>query len=192
MQHKLIVITGATGTGKTTVSAYLTKRYGVARVMTHTTRPRRPGEVDGVDYYFETPESFAANHYIEHVTYAGYQYGSSHESLDRAWAKTPFVSIVLDTKGACTYADELGEQIAVLYLTIDDPTILKQRLLDRGDPLPMVQKRLASPEYRRDLALPKALTPLATVIHNDDWTQAQHQIDAFMARLQAAALVNRD
>ncbi len=129
MQHKLIVITGATGTGKTTVSSYLKRHYGVNRVMTHTTRPQRPGEIDGVDYYFETPASFAAKHYIEHVTYAGYEYGSSFESLNQAWAQADFVSIVLDTKGALTYARQLGDKIAVLYLTIEDPSILRQRCL---------------------------------------------------------------
>ncbi|WP_203624086.1 MULTISPECIES: guanylate kinase [unclassified Lacticaseibacillus] len=188
MQRKLIVITGATGTGKTTVSSYLKKHYGVDRVMTHTTRPRRPGEVDGVDYFFETPESFAANHYIEHVTYAGYEYGSSYESLNRAWTHGDFVSIVLDTKGALTYARQLGNRLAVLYLTIEDPSILRRRLLSRGDPEEMVAKRLASPEYKRDLQLPAGLTDVATVIKNDDWQQACRQIDAFMQQLTQAAV----
>jgi guanylate kinase len=60
--HKLIVITGATGTGKTTVSGYLRDNYRIHRVMTHTTRPARTGEKNGVDYYFETPASFATKH----------------------------------------------------------------------------------------------------------------------------------
>lgn len=187
MQHKLIVITGATGTGKTTVSSYLQQHYEVPRVMTHTTRPQRPGEIDGVDYYFETPASFATNHYIEHVTYAGYEYGSSYESLNQAWAQADFVSIVLDTKGALTYAKALGDQIAVLFLTIEDPSILKQRLLDRGDPQEMIVKRLASAEYKRDLQLPAKLANVATVIKNDDWPQACRQIDAFMTALTRAA-----
>ena len=88
--HKLIVITGATGTGKTTVSGYLRDNYRIHRVMTHTTRPARTGEKNGVDYYFETPASFATKHFIEKVTYAGYEYGSSHESLEKNWTKHPF------------------------------------------------------------------------------------------------------
>ncbi len=182
-QQKLIVITGATGTGKTTVSRYLREHYHIERVMTHTTRPKRPGEVDGVDYFFETPASFAAKHYIEHVTYAGYQYGSSYESLNAAWRHANFVSIVLDTAGAITYADQLGAKIAVLYLTIEDPSILRARLLHRGDDPAMVEARLASPEYKRDLQLPTALRPYAHVIVNDDWTAAAKQIDAFLKSL---------
>ncbi|KRM72193.1 AAA family ATPase [Lacticaseibacillus brantae] len=185
--HKLIIITGATGTGKTTVSRYLTENYHIKRVMTHTTRPMRVGEENGVDYYFETPESFATKHYIEAVTYAGYQYGSSHESLNKAWAKAPFVSIVLDTAGAITYARNIPSDIVVLYLTIDDPNVLRQRLLGRGDEPKMVEARLQSPEYTRDLSLPDELKPFATVINNDSWPAAQVQIDAFMKHLALKA-----
>ena len=181
--HKLIVITGATGTGKTTVSAYLRDNYRIHRVMTHTTRPPRTGEQNGVDYYFETPASFATKHFIEKVTYAGYEYGSSHESLEKNWAKHPFLSIVLDTKGAITYVRELPKEVVVLFLTIDDPTVLKDRLLGRGDEPNMVAARLKSPEYKRDLTLPDGLKPFATVIKNDRWDEARQQIDRFMKDL---------
>ena len=181
--HKLIVITGATGTGKTTVSAYLRDNYRIHRVMTHTTRPPRTGEQNGVDYYFETPASFATKHFIEKVTYAGYEYGSSHESLEKNWAKHPFLSIVLDTKGAITYVRELPKEVVVLFLTIDDPTVLKDRLLGRGDEPNMVAARLKSPEYKRDLTLPDERKPFATVIKNDRWDEARQQIDRFMKDL---------
>jgi len=181
--HKLIIITGATGTGKTTVSQYLTENYHIKRVMTHTTRPKRVGEVNGVDYYFETPASFATKHYIEDVTYAGYQYGSSHESLDKAWKKAPFVSIVLDTAGAITYAHNIPDDIVVLYLTIKDPNVLRKRLLSRGDDPQMVAARLASPEFTRDLTLPAELKSFAYEITNDSWAEAQVQIDQFMKHL---------
>ncbi len=91
--HKLIVITGATGTGKTTVSGYLRDNYRIHRVMTHTTRPARTGEKNGVDYYFETPASFATKHFIEKVTYAGYEYGSSMNRLKKTGPSIP--SLVL-------------------------------------------------------------------------------------------------
>ena len=66
MKH-VVVITGAPGTGKTTVRNYLTQKYGMSKILTHTTRPKRQGEVHGVDYYFETDESFDQNHFLEHV-----------------------------------------------------------------------------------------------------------------------------
>ena len=180
---RIIVITGATGTGKTTVQHYLADEYGIPRVITHTTRPKRDGERDGVDYYFETPDSFPQNHFLEHVQYSGYEYGSSHEGLDRAWAKSDIASIVLDTAGAVTYADQLGAAVAVMFLTIDDPAVLRQRLLDRGDAAERVEARIHSKEYARDLALPAAIKACATVIMNDNWAAARVAVDHFIAQL---------
>ncbi|MTV82110.1 AAA family ATPase [Secundilactobacillus folii] len=187
MKH-VIVITGATGTGKTTVSTYLKSKYQIPRIITHTTRPKRPGEKNGVDYYFETPESFSQNHYLESVTYAGYQYGSSFEGLQRAFEKADLVSIVLDTKGAETYVQQLKEQVVVLFLTVSRATTLHERLRDRGDQIEMIKSRIKSKEYFRDLFLPADLKKVAQVLQNDDWNQTQDKLDELVASLQPSSL----
>lgn len=56
--QRLIIICGATGSGKTTIQNYLASKYGFERVITHTTRAPRKGEEDKKDYYFESEESF--------------------------------------------------------------------------------------------------------------------------------------
>jgi len=187
MKH-VIVITGATGTGKTTVSTYLKTKYQIPRIITHTTRPMRLGEKDGVDYYFETDASFSKNHYLESVTYAGYQYGSSYEGLERAFEKSDLVSIVLDTKGAETYVRKLQQQVFILFLTVGKSVILHERLKDRGDQLEMIQSRIKSKEYSRDLTLPEALKQVATIIQNDDWHQTQDKLAAIIADLRTPFL----
>ena len=98
MAKKIILIAGPSGAGKTTISEYLTDRYQIPRVITHTTRPKRPGE-SGSAYYFEDDDSFAQLHFFEHVKYGDYQYGSSKEGLERAWAKNDLVSLIVDIKG---------------------------------------------------------------------------------------------
>lgn len=187
MKH-VIVITGATGTGKTTVSTYLKTKYQIPRIITHTTRPMRPGEKDGVDYYFETDASFAKNHYLESVTYAGYQYGSSYEGLQRAFEKSDLVSIVLDTKGAETYVRDLKEQAFILFLTVGKSVVLHERLKDRGDQLEMIQSRIKSKEYSRDLTLPEDLKGIATVLQNDDWAKTQERLATLVAKLKTSSL----
>ncbi len=187
MKH-VIVITGATGTGKTTVSTYLKTKYQIPRIITHTTRPMRPGEKDGVDYYFETDASFAKNHYLESVTYAGYQYGSSYEGLQRAFEKSDLVSIVLDTKGAETYVHDLKEQAFILFLTVGKSVVLHERLKDRGDQLEMIQSRIKSKEYSRDLTLPEDLKGIATVLQNDDWTKTQERLATIVTKLKTPSL----
>ncbi|WP_203649988.1 AAA family ATPase [Secundilactobacillus yichangensis] len=187
MKH-VIVITGATGTGKTTVSTYLKTKYQIPRIITHTTRPMRPGEQNGVDYYFETDTSFANNHYLESVIYAGYHYGSSYEGLQRAFEKSDLVSIVLDTKGAETYVHELKDEAFILFLTVGQSTILHERLKDRGDQLEMIQSRIKSKEYSRDLTLPADLKGIATVIQNDDWQRTQEKLSQIVSALRASSL----
>ncbi|WP_412989776.1 guanylate kinase [Pediococcus siamensis] len=183
MSNKIIVITGATGTGKTTVSDYLKTYYHIPQVITHTTRPARKGEVDGKDYYFETERSFFENHYLENVVYSGYHYGSSYEGLQRGWQHNPLASIVLDTKGAITYEKKLADQVVVFYLTVSNQEGLIHRLKKRGDTTEMVRQRITSKEYQRDLQLPTELAAKAHVILNDDWQAARVQIDAIMKRL---------
>ncbi|MFD0896976.1 nucleoside/nucleotide kinase family protein [Loigolactobacillus binensis] len=180
LPQRLFVITGATGTGKTTVSHYLTKYYQIPRVITHTTRPPRPNEKNGRAYYFETPTSFFTKHYIEYVKYADYYYGSSREALAAAWHKCEYASIVLDTKGAITYVEALGDQVIPLFLTVKHTTALVTRLAKRGDQQEMIRRRLASAEYKRDLQLPVQLARQAEVIVNDEWATARAQIDAIM------------
>ena len=182
---RVIVIMGASGTGKSTVSAYLTQQFGIPRVLTHTTRPARQGEVSGVDYYFETPASFAQNHYLEAVTYSGYQYGSSYEGLTRAWAQNDLVSIILDTAGGLTYQHALGAQFAGLFLTVPDAAHLADRLVARGDAPARVAARLASAETKRDLTLPPVLAPFTTVVVNADWAATKRALAAFVATLTA-------
>ncbi|TGD20183.1 nucleoside/nucleotide kinase family protein [Levilactobacillus suantsaiihabitans] len=184
MTPKVLVITGATGTGKTTVQNYLVSHYPVTKVITHTTRPPRQGEVDGVDYYFETPASFPQNHYLESVVYAGYHYGSSKEGLARGFKRAPFDAIVLDSAGAITYAQELGDQAVIIFLTVSQPDKLAHRLSKRGDDEHMMAQRLASAEYRRDLTMPLALQGKAIQLNNDDWQQTQIKLDDLMTRLQ--------
>ena len=182
--HKVLVITGATGTGKTTVQDYLVKNYPVTKIVTHTTRPPRQGEVDGVDYYFEDEVSFQQKHYLESVVYAGYHYGSSREGIAAGFERAPFAAIVLDTKGAITYAQELGDQAVIIFLTVSDSEQLAGRLSQRGDDKSMMAQRLASPEYRRDLKMPLALKGRAVQLNNDHWQQTQLKLDARMTTLE--------
>lgn len=185
--NTIIVIAGPTGSGKTTVADYLRDAYGVPKVITHTTRPRREKEQQAVDYYFETDATFDDNHYLEQVQYSHYRYGSSFEGLRRAWKKSSIVSIVLDTEGAITYLHELTNQVQILFLSVSDEKILKQRLLKRGDSLESIVKRMDSPEYQRDMHLPSELIGRATEITNDQWKKTKQQIDDFYNKVKSQA-----
>ncbi|WP_185696089.1 guanylate kinase [Weissella viridescens] len=181
LKRKVFVVTGNTGTGKTSVTKYLNEFYEMPKVVTHTTRQPRPGEMDQVDYYFESHDSFEKNHYLEQVTYDGNQYGSSKEGLERAFEKNPLITIVLDTQGAATYLEELpADEVVVIYLTVSKEHDLYQRLVKRGDDVQKIHERLASEEYVRDTQIPENLKAQAHIVENDDWDETKNKIDAIV------------
>lgn len=182
---RVFVIVGAAGSGKTTVAKYLHDRYKMARVITHTTRAPRPNERDGADYHFETPASMNKLHLLESVEYDHHLYGSSLESLITGWQTGHDDVIVLDTKGAITYHQKLGDRAVIIFLTVSHIASLAHRMVKRGDELQAVQSRLKSPEYHRDLHLPNALKEIANVVVNDSWSQTTTQVDRIIRQISS-------
>lgn len=183
MENKVIVLCGAPGSGKTTVRKYLTENFAIEPVLTHTTRPKRKGEHDGIDYWFETRETFFKNHYLEYVEYDGNLYGSSYESLERAWQKASVATIVLDTKGAETYLERIPEKTEVVYLCVTDEKVQRERMEQRGDDADKIRRRLASQEAKRDRKLPERLVKHVHVIENDDWEETKVKIQTLLQML---------
>lgn len=186
MAKHVFIICGAAGSGKTTVANYLREHYGMHRVITHTTRAPRPGEQDGVDYHFEDDTSISRLHLLEQVTYDGAQYGSSYEGLQEGWQAGHDDVIVLDTAGALTYHQQLGDDAVIIFLTVSQLTVLAKRMTQRGDQQTAINSRLHSKEYQRDLHLPAALDGIAHVITNDDWSATRQELDHLVGKVLAA------
>lgn len=93
--NRIILISGASGTGEGTVAALVAERLGVPVIVSHTTRPPREGEVDGVDYHFvdELPDDCG-----ERSTFGGHWYGVSDADLERG-------GVLVATPDALGYGD---------------------------------------------------------------------------------------
>jgi len=74
----MIVLTGKSGSGKTTAEEIIVS-MGFEKIISHTTRPKRPHEIEGKDYHFV--DSFDHDGFLEHVEYNGYEYGIHADSL---------------------------------------------------------------------------------------------------------------
>lgn len=152
---KTIIITGPMASGKTTLAKYLENEYGYKRIVTFTTRPKREGEVDGIDYWFisnETFDLFVKSHafaeYRQYNAKFGFcQYGSMWQDYISDGIKV----IVLDPIGAMKvvnrYYDgmknqmELGiEKPIVVWLDLPDD-ITVRRAIERGDDPAEVYRR---------------------------------------------------
>lgn len=134
MIGQLIVITGPSGVGKTTICSLLMsrfKRFEVAKTISSTTRAPRVGEVDGVDYRFLSRAAFERQieegAFLEHAIFAGNLYGTSQNSLKEMLTHKQLVFAVLELEG-CRQLK--GEKLPMLIFPIipDDPRILEERI----------------------------------------------------------------
>ena len=102
----VIVVTGPSGAGKGTLIAELLRRFPqLEHSISATTRERRPGEQDGREYWFLTPEEFErrvrAGEFLEHVTYVSQRcYGTLRSELERIARGGRICVLELETEGA--------------------------------------------------------------------------------------------
>jgi guanylate kinase len=151
----LVVLSAPSGTGKTTLCEQLLKvRPNLARAITCTTREPRPGEQDGVDYYFLDAATFLkrvqAGNFLEHATVYGYSYGTLKSEVLGKLRQGKDVILNVDVQGAATIREEskddheLARALLTVFLTPPSMHILEERLQKRGlDPGPAIQKRLS-------------------------------------------------
>jgi guanylate kinase len=151
----LVVISAPSGGGKTTLcQQLLARRPEMTRAVTCTTRQPRPGEKDGVDYYFLDSESFLrrvqAGNFLEHATVYGNSYGTLKSEVLGKLRSGRDVLLNIDVQGAGTICQRAAEepelQNALVTVFLTPPSIgeLEARLKKRGtDTGPAMIKRLA-------------------------------------------------
>ncbi len=151
----LIVISGPSGGGKTTLcEQVLAANPSMMRAVTCTTRAPRPGEKDGVDYYFLDATSFLkrvqAGNFLEHATVFGNSYGILKSEIVGKLRQGRDVLLNVDVQGVATIRDraeedaELKQALVRVFLTPPSLTILEERLKRRGtDSAAVIQKRLS-------------------------------------------------
>ncbi|MFN7138611.1 MAG: guanylate kinase [Limisphaerales bacterium] len=151
-----LVISAPSGGGKTTVChQLLANNKNITRVVTCTTRPPRPGERDGVDYFFLDAETFLkkvqAGQFLEHATVYGHSYGTLKSEVLEKLRSGNDVLLSVDVQGAesiCDRAaedDELSAALVTVFLTPESVQVLESRLRKRNaDSEEVIQKRLSA------------------------------------------------
>lgn len=151
----LFCLVGASGSGKTTIAQYM-KKMGMVELVSHTTRaPReKDGEIHGVHYYFVTDEEFDKIDKIEESAYIGeYRYGISVNEVNSKFEISSKLFTIVDLYGAnhikakCV---ELNVDVKVIYVQ-SDLEIMEERMINRGDSLESVNKRLAFAKSSKEL-----------------------------------------
>jgi guanylate kinase len=132
----VFVVTGPSGAGKGTLIKRLLDRVpGMEVAVSATTRPLRPGEEDGREYWFLTDDEFTrrvdADEFLEWVPYvSGHRYGTLRSEIDRIADEGKTCVLELELDGALRVQDELEESVTI-FIAADVPE-LERRLRERA------------------------------------------------------------
>jgi len=173
---RLFVITGPSGVGKGTLIRRLRERMpGLELSVSATTRPPRPGEVNGVDYHFTSDEEFdrlaREGRLLEHATYSGHRYGTPRSEVEPRLAEGRSVVLEIEVQGARQVRQAMPEAIQV-FIAPPSPEALRERLQGRGTDRPEeIERRLAVAE--EELA---ARREFGHVVVNDELDRATDEL----------------
>ncbi len=143
----LYIVSAPSGAGKTSLVKALVDAQPQVRVsVSHTTRPMRPGEVDGVNYHFVSREDFLArlerNEFLEHAEVFGNLYGTSQRWLEDTLAEGFDLILEIDWQGA-QQVRHLMPQAKSIFILPPTQEALRQRLNNRGqDSDEIIDKRM--------------------------------------------------
>jgi len=151
----LIIVSAPSGGGKTTLcQALLDSSASTVRAITCTTRAPRPGEKDGVDYYFLEAGDFLkrlqAGNFLEHATVHGNSYGTLKSEVLNKLRLGKDVLLNIDVQGAASIRakaeddEDIRQSLVTIFLAPPSLATLEERLKSRNSDSPAtIQKRLS-------------------------------------------------
>lgn len=176
----MFIVTAPSGAGKTSLIRELLRREErLAVSISHTTRPVRKGEEDGVDYYFVSPEEFERiseqNGFLERAEVFDHLYGTSRAEVERLQGKGLDVILEIDWQGAQLVRQKVSEAVSIFILP-PSLAVLEARLRNRGtDDAGVISQRLA--QARSDIL---HCQDFEHCVINDDFEEAVEQLQSLI------------
>lgn len=175
---KLIVLSAPSGSGKTTLVQYLLKQdLALGFSISATSRPMRGAEIEGVDYYFLSPEQFEnkinEQAFLEYEqVYRGVYYGTLNSEITRLWEQEQHILFDIDVQGGLTIKEKFPDQTLALFIQPPSVEELEARLRNRAtDDEVKIQERLHKAQTELEYA-----TQFDQIIINDDLETAKKEI----------------
>ena len=184
---KLLVISGPSGVGKSTVIQGVREKYpDMYFSVSATTRPMREGDQEGVTYWFKTRDSFedmiARDVFYEYAEYSGNYYGTPKEPVDRCLDAGNDVIMDIDVQGALQIRERCPDAV-LIFMTAPSWGILEERLRGRGDTdEAAMEKRLKQARWEYSQG-----GEYQYIVVNDALERTVHEIDCILTaeKLQA-------
>jgi len=144
-EGRLFIFSAASGTGKTSLARALVQQMPeVAFSVSHTTRAPRPGEEQGVHYYFVNQAQFdemvAADRFLEHAKVFGHSYGTSRAATENLRRQGKHIIFDIDWQGARAIKEKIPEAVSIFILP-PSRAALEERLTGRGQDTPEIIDR---------------------------------------------------
>ena len=152
----LLVISGFSGVGKGTVIRQLMETFPeYAFSVSATTRPPRPGEVQGVDYFFIDPDTFekwvGEGRFLEYARFFDKAYGTLAEHVEELRNQGKTVILDIEVEGACHVMENCPDAVSV-YIIPPSAEELSKRLTGRGTESPeQIRSRLEKAVREADI-----------------------------------------
>lgn len=177
----LLVVSGPAGVGKGTLDKALLERHQDMKLsVSATTRAPRPGEIDGVHYFFKTEEEFKAmierNEFLEymHVFQTNY-YGTPRSFVEEQLSRGIDVILEIDVQGAMKVKKAFPNAV-MIFITPPSMAELKSRLIGRNtETLEQIEKRFATAE--KEIAM---LPEYEYVVTNDVVEMAVNRMESII------------
>ncbi|MHC4948867.1 MAG: guanylate kinase [Planctomycetota bacterium] len=167
----LVVISGPSGVGKTTIAHQVERRLGGVFSVSATTRPKTDADVEGRDYYFLSDEEFTARReagdFLEWAEVFGkHRYGTPRGPVERQLAEGRLVILEIDVQGGVQVREAMPDAFLVFILPPTEETLL-ERLRGRGrEDEAAIRRRFE--EARREIELVRRSGVYDEFIVNDD------------------------